>query len=504
MAIDTNRLRDKWYRMDNLYRIIDKDGNDVQFRMNAEQSKLAEDLWYLNLILKARQLGFTTFVDLYFLDECLFNPNVEAGVIAHTKADAMDIFRRKFAYPYEHLDSRLKAKRRLVTDSASKMGFSNGSTATVGTSFRSGTLQYLHVSELGKIAKKYPEKAREIVTGALEAVGTGNTMVFIEGTGEGKSGVFFDMAQTAQKLVDAGQTPGRMDYAFHFFPWWVGLEYELDEPVAIVKDMQEYFEEIESKTGQTFTPAQKAWYVKKRNQLGEDIFREYPSTPEEAFESGIEGTYFRPQFVDLRKNGQICSVPHQDGVVVDTWWDLGWDDYTSIWFTQDVGREIHLINYYENHNEGLEHYRDILDAYNKDLNYRYGRTVGPHDIEVHELGPGCTRLVTARKLGMNMEVSPKIEKDADGIQASRSMFPTCWFDEVLCGKGLEHLEEFRKEWDAVHGVWKASYVHDEHAHGYKAFETLAVGHDWGKRSDKTGLPRARARKVVVRSSAGWT
>jgi hypothetical protein len=121
------------------------------------------------LILKARQLGISTFVSLLFLDRCLFNSNQHTGIIAHTREDAEMLFRRvKFAY--DSLPVEIKALRMANTDNARELQLSNGSTLRVGTSMRSSTLQYLHISEFGKICAKYPDKAREIVTGALNAI----------------------------------------------------------------------------------------------------------------------------------------------------------------------------------------------------------------------------------------------------------------------------------------------------------------------------------------------
>ncbi len=91
-------LSNKWWRLNNLYYVINEEGQKVLFVPNEEQEKLFDDLWYLNIILKARQLGFTTFIDIYFLDEVLFNSNVEASIIAHNKEDATKIFRRKVCF----------------------------------------------------------------------------------------------------------------------------------------------------------------------------------------------------------------------------------------------------------------------------------------------------------------------------------------------------------------------------------------------------------------------
>lgn len=93
----------KWFRLNCFYYIKDKNGKKVKFRPNPEQRR-----YYLNghnrdVILKARQLGFTTFKMISSLDECLFHKDFGAGVICHSLDDARDIFRNKIKYAYQHL-----------------------------------------------------------------------------------------------------------------------------------------------------------------------------------------------------------------------------------------------------------------------------------------------------------------------------------------------------------------------------------------------------------------
>ena len=196
-----SRLSNPLWRLSNLYWIIDKNGSKSLFQLNWAQKKLYQNIWYMNLILKARQLGISTFVCLLFLDRCLFNSNMHAGIIAHTREDAEVMFRRvKFAY--DNLPDELKALRKVSTDNARELQLSNGSTLRVGTSMRSSTLQLLHISEFGKICAKFPDKAREIITGSLNALAPGQ-YVFIESTAEGREGYFYQMCKEAQAIQDS-------------------------------------------------------------------------------------------------------------------------------------------------------------------------------------------------------------------------------------------------------------------------------------------------------------
>jgi len=139
-------LSDWQWRLDNLYFIIDKNGKRVLFKMNDAQRELFDDMHYRNIILKARQLGFTTFVMIFMLDAALFNDNTRCAVIAHNKDDASRLFREKIKFAYDNLAKTIREMMPAKSDRAGEMVFNNGSSITVGTSFRGGTLKYLHIS----------------------------------------------------------------------------------------------------------------------------------------------------------------------------------------------------------------------------------------------------------------------------------------------------------------------------------------------------------------------
>jgi hypothetical protein len=185
-----DQLSDPRWRLSNLYWITDKSGKRVKFSPNWAQESLMNDLHFCNVILKARQLGFSTFIQIFMLDQCVFNSNVRAGTIAHRLDDAKTLFRDKVQYPYDNLPEAIRNLRPKMSDSAEELLLSNNSSIRVGTSLRSGTLQYLHISEYGKLCAQYSDKAREVRTGALNTVQAGQT-VFIESTAEGKEGHFF-------------------------------------------------------------------------------------------------------------------------------------------------------------------------------------------------------------------------------------------------------------------------------------------------------------------------
>jgi len=480
-------LTDPLWRLNNLYWIIDKRGERVKFKMNWAQLKLYRNLWYWNLILKARQLGITTEIMLIMLDQALFNGNFSAGVIAHEKEEAVKLFRQKIRFPYDNLDPIIKNEIRPVgVDSKSEMVFNNNSSIRVATSMRSGTLNFLHISEFGKICKKYPDKAKEIVTGSMESLGP-KQMLCIESTAEGRDGYFYRFCKDAMDMKLSGTRLTPMDFRIFFFPWWKHPEYQLnDRGVLIIDEHEEYFQSLFDQNEIRLTIHQKRWYVKKLKTQGEDMRKEYPSTWEEAFAASLEGAYYSKQFTKVREEGRITSVPYNDSFKVDTWWDLGMNDSMCIWFTQDVGREIRVIDYLESSDEGLAYYARELDK----KPYHYGRHTAPFDIRVREIGTGTTRHQKAAELGIRFEVCPKGDLQ-DGIEAVRNILSQCVFDAEKCAGGIHALEEYRKEWDDKLGCFKNKPLHNWASHPSDAFRTLAGAHDF------TGLFASGRREVIV-------
>src|SRR5581483_9343250 len=113
-----------------------------------------------------------------------------------------------------------------LNDNTTELLLANNSSIRVGVSLRSGTLQYLHVSEYGKICAKFPEKAREVRSGALNTVDK-NQMVFVESTAEGQDGHFFELCSTARTRRNTGEALTPMDLKFHFSPWYEDEAYTL-------------------------------------------------------------------------------------------------------------------------------------------------------------------------------------------------------------------------------------------------------------------------------------
>jgi len=494
------KLSDRTWRLNNLYWITDKQGKKIKFKLNWAQQHLYKNLHFFNVILKARQLGFTTFIMIYFLDACLFNKNHKAGVIAHTREDAQDLFDNKIRFAYDNLPESLKTQLKATTDSARKLTLSNGSSIVVGVSLRSGTFQKLLVSEYGKISAKYPDKAKEIKTGALNTVDAGQ-QIFIESTAEGKAGEFYVLCEWARKLKDGMKELARLEPKFFFFPWFKNPLYVANDNevgnIRISDKDKEYFETLEE-DGITLTEKQKVWYVIKRNQQGEDMTQEYPSAPEEAFQGSLQGAFYTEEMKHVRNNGQICYLPYNSKYKVYTWWDLGTNDLMTCWFYQKINGKHCFIDYFEDSNEGWDYYAKILSG----KGYNYARHNFPHDGNKRMRGK---QLFTDKQCAIDVGISPiKITPRTsntynDIINFCKPVLKNCWFDEEKCATGILHLDNYRKKWNKQDSMFMKEPQHDEASHGSDSFRTFAVN------AEKIGETKKKVIKkdTYVPRRSGW-
>lgn len=479
-------LVNKWFRLNTLYDITDVKGNHIPFKPNDAQRDLFIHGHTRNVILKARQLGFTTFKMIDELDNCLFIDNYKAACIAHSLEAVKEIFDEKIKFCYEHINHGLishitggKFKLPIPSvDRANAYKFSNGSKFSVGTGYRSGTLQSLHVSEFGKICKKRPDVAKEIVSGSFEAVSE-EGVITVESTAEGREGKFFDICQIAKNKTEFG----RLDFKLRFYPWHENPRYEIEDG-SINPRLIPYFDELLAKHGIELSDGQKRWYSVKEESLGEDIYREHPSYPDEAFKVAIEGAYYARQFAEIYKERRIGTALNDKHTSVRTAWDIGTSDSTAIWFYEVVGNEIHLIDYYENSGHGLAHYLRVIEG----KPYEYDRHYGPHDMRHRQFSNNAKTLQEIAKEGvtcdedkgtadegkvykLSFEIVPQ-SPIMGGIEIARSTLQRCYFYKEETERGVTCLENYRKEWDKRNGCWKDNPLHDWSSHGADAFRYL--------------------------------
>ena len=436
-----------------MYRIMVKEADAtgqtvIPFIPNDAQRKFMRRLWHRNVILKARQRGFTTLICILWLDHAMFNEDQRCGIVAQDFPAAQTIFRDKVKLAYDRMPEEIKACLPLAKDAGDEILFSNNSSVKVATSVRSGTIHRLHVSEYGKICAKFPDKAQEVMSGSLPAVPL-HGIVVIESTAEGLEGDFYDKCQKAMALDESKKPLTPMDYRFHFSSWQDDPGYRIeDAAVALSPADLLYFEKTEQAIGKKLDYAQRNWYLATRSSLFSDnealMWQEYPSTPKEAFQVSNEGHYYAKEFVTMRRRGAITRVPVLEDLV-NTFWDIGNSDGTAIWFMQNGRTEDRVIGYYEGHGETLRHYVKELN----DRGYSFNKHFLPHDAAHKKLSDtNDSTEEMLEKLGLrNTVIVPVITDLNNGIQMVRKHFASCFFDEGACAEGLKRLEGYKKKWN---------------------------------------------------------
>ena len=316
LVLNPDLIKDKLWRLNNLYWIVTKDGKKEVFSMNRAQKDFFDK--YLNLpnpyhrhvILKSRQLGFTTFIDIFILDEILFSTNKDAIIIAHKVQDATEIFDKKIDFALRNMAEDVKgAFFKLNRNSARKVqvtidyGPDIGSTSSiaVAVSGRSGTYHLVHVSEFAKMCVLYPKRADEVEAGTFPTVPF-DGYIFVESTAEGMAGRFYEMFQENWLTRDKiNPLISQVQFMPHFYNWqYDDMEMKkIYEPIPTGK-MEECeipWSEYQKEYG--LTDIEITYYYMKWLQFGgknspdavKKLKQEYPTTPEEAFLSTGQ-TYF--------------------------------------------------------------------------------------------------------------------------------------------------------------------------------------------------------------------
>lgn len=206
----------------------------------------------------------------------------------------------------------------------------------------------------------------------------------------------------------------------------------------------------------------------------EDVEREYGVS----FNSGMQGSFYAEQIEDAYNKGRVSEFAYDDNLKVDTFWDLGVDDSTAVWFRQKVGNKSVFIDYYEENNKDLKHYAKVLE--NK--GYEYDTHFLPHDAQQRSLQTGFSTADMFEDILKNLNISGMVEVlprlgVQDGIQAVRAKFSRYYFDAAKCLEGLKKLEMYHRRYDNKRKVFLKEPVHDANSHSADAMRMEAISED---------------------------
>jgi len=294
-------LSSKAWRLSNLYHITDKNSNLIIFKPNPAQTHFLKNKSYRNLILKSRQLGMTTLATIDMLDNILFYKNFHALLISYDEDSAKDLFQKKVQLAWEHLDPDLKKLYTLDSSRSNLLrldhGSSNFSDFKVDNTGRSGTFNYVHISEFASICSNSPEKVDKIIRGTFPCVHPPYGQITIESTSEGPTGDFHDMFQEAYSLPpNHTYRPNEFKAFFYNWQWDTESIAQITKPDDEIP--KEFFEiqrhhnelaKLHPKLYLPITDIQLTYYFYLWNgncrRSWRKLFLEYPITPEDAFKS---------------------------------------------------------------------------------------------------------------------------------------------------------------------------------------------------------------------------
>lgn len=204
-----------------------------------------------------------------------------------------------------------------------------------------------------------------------------------------------------------------------------------------------------------------------------------------SFDAAVENAVFGEQIWRARQEKKVCRVPWEPRVGVETYWDIGWDDSTAIWFVQQVGKEVRLIDYYEARLAGPEHYLKVL----REKPYVYERHVMPHDADYGRMETGGKSLkMICSEMGLFVDIAPKLSKE-EQIQNARLLFPRCWFDEDKCSRGIDCLSAWHFAFDSEKRILGRNPVHDWASHGSDAFCLIGCALRENMKQEKIKYPQ---------------
>ena len=268
-------------------KIRTKDAKVVPFRLNRAQKRLLDAAlrqWHETgrvriVILKARQLGFSTMVG-GFLYWWISQHRATKGIVVTHKGEASTaLFDMTKRYHKEVPDFLRPSTERANSKELKFDKLDSGymvATAGADTIGRGETLQAAHLSEVGLWPKL---KAKEIMNGLLQAIPeVDDTFVFIESTARGMSGPFYEAWREA--------VAGTSGYLAYFAPWFEDPKYSVPPPEEFARTLEEddYCAKVLQVYGESLTDGQLLFRRRKIALDGPDLFKqEYPTFPEDAF-----------------------------------------------------------------------------------------------------------------------------------------------------------------------------------------------------------------------------
>lgn len=477
------------WRIGNMYHCIDGDTSAVvKFRPKPPQCVLLYWIYVLKrnrfVILKARQLGFSTCIAIIGTDETIFNKDTTFNICSHTEDSAKDLLREKVRFNLDKLPRGIQFKLDTANCNQNELVFADNWKIRSKVKVRSGTSQVLHVSEWGKVAAVDPIRSEEIRTGTLPTAKAKNSLVFIESTYEGPAaGDFYDMIQMSMQTTEDNAVSD--SYWYMFFPWYYEKGYRTEcKPEWLEKRTLIYFEDLERKLEAdgnpfTFDDEQKYFWQRKSYELGPKMQREMPSTAEEAMTAPVDGAIYAERLIENDRNGRVTDFEWDRNKAVFAVLDVGMEDPCAIWLLQTDGRDIDIIYSYEENRKGAAHFVNLFHQ----LDIPIRRWILPWDAQPKNATHGW--MTEFKKAGARDVVRLKKYNGSKRMQIDYMLtaFPRLRFRKNATQDGRAAISAYHWE-EMSPGQLKPAPVHDWSSHFGQAFGYIGE-------AEKNGLLRAQ-------------
>jgi hypothetical protein len=476
-----DKLADPLWRMTSgeLYQISPADGSGLQpFHPRPEQVKVLRKLVEGKkklLIPKARRLGMSTAIGIYFADCLLFKREWQGSLIDQNAADASRKLDRIVRIALENLPSWLLERVEFVKLNGSQITMdlndTGESTFFAGLNGRGGSNDALWVSEWGVIQLEDPKRSAKIRSGALPSARHGVTVVETTWAG-GKGGDVWE-------LMEPSLNGTADDWEVLFFPWWIDPRNVA--PTAMMDEAAEkYFAKIAprlEREGIVLSDEQRRWWAAERRAQGIFMARENPTFLDECWTAPVPGAVYAEAIERARAEGRITSFPVDGSNLVNTTWDLGAPANTVVWYWQIVGREIRFIDCDRNFEGTLTQRVAHMLA----KGYAFGKHFLPHDaLQTERSGTNfATEIAKAGLPSSSLCTIPRTASVWIGINHALELFPALSFRSPQCDDGLSGLSAYRTRRQGEGALTTDEPIHDWASHIADPFRLMAEAHRAG-------------------------
>lgn len=478
-------LSDPIRRICTLYTVRDDKGVERPFVPKPEQMQVLIEIFVNGnekiLIIKARQLGMSTLIDIVIADHITFNAGQQCSIVDQKLNDASLKLRGKVRGTFDSLPEMLRRPMEILKSNDSeftvrRMNIGGNhdapSSCFAGPGARGGTNQILHISEWGPIQHNDPNRSKELLTGALPSAE--ENLTIIETTWMGpKAGDLWRLVEQAILVKAKPELKTSKDYTLLFFPWWNEPKYKVSGNMdRVSKEVWAYFKELQQHpevkaAGHFFDQDQILWYETVAMTKGDERYREYPSVLDEAFLAPIPGAIWGKHVDVARGAGRILDFPVDRSRLVYTFWDLGAPMNTRVVYVQFVDGMVHIID----HDTGLDLLPADRVAHMINKGYAFGGHFFPHDGGRKEYS-GLTFAQQMKTAGLaGIKLLPRTREPWVGINEVSALFHR-FIIQKKCVELIASMSCYHTQMDDD-GKQTSEIVHDDFSHDCDAVRYIA-------------------------------